>query len=79
MTSFTSKIDGAYPLMPRFFDDARGFFLKRNFAKLAIGADFLQNNHTRSAKNVLRRPVGAFAIYLINRVLTNHLLQFLHS
>jgi dTDP-4-dehydrorhamnose 3,5-epimerase-like enzyme len=79
MTSFTSKIDGAYPLMPRFFDDARGFFLKRNFAKLAIGADFLKNNHNLLAINVLRGSAGAFAIYLINKALTHNLLQFLHS
>ena len=40
------------------------FFQKKilrqtHFAKLMIGNEFLQNNHARSAKNVLRRSVGA--------------------
>lgn len=44
---------------PTVFGDARGFFLEsfnqRRFAALTgIDADFVQDNHSRSAKNVLR-------------------------
>jgi dTDP-4-dehydrorhamnose 3,5-epimerase len=45
-------------LEPRVFGDERGFFLeswnKRTFAELGITADFVQDNHSRSQKNVLR-------------------------
>jgi len=58
MTKYLTKIDGAYLLRPRVFGDARGFFLeswnKETFANLGIDADFVQDNHSRSAKNVLR-------------------------
>jgi dTDP-4-dehydrorhamnose 3,5-epimerase len=43
---------------PNVFGDSRGFFLesynKRAFAKIGIEADFVQDNHSKSAKNVLR-------------------------
>jgi dTDP-4-dehydrorhamnose 3,5-epimerase len=43
---------------PKVFGDARGFFYesynKRTLAPLGIDADFVQDNHSRSAKNVLR-------------------------
>lgn len=43
---------------PRVFGDARGFFLesweKRKFAAVGIGADFVQDNHSRSARHTLR-------------------------
>jgi dTDP-4-dehydrorhamnose 3,5-epimerase len=45
-------------LEPRIFGDDRGFFLeswnKRTFAELGITADFVQDNHSKSQKNVLR-------------------------
>lgn len=45
-------------LRPRVFGDARGFFLesynRKAFAGLGIDAEFVQDNHSRSAKNVLR-------------------------
>ena len=45
-------------LEPRVFGDARGFFLEswnaRAFAIAGIRAEFVQDNHSRSAKNVLR-------------------------
>jgi len=45
-------------LRPRVFGDARGFFLesynRKAFAELGIGAEFVQDNHSRSAKGVLR-------------------------
>jgi dTDP-4-dehydrorhamnose 3,5-epimerase len=43
---------------PQVFGDERGFFLesfnKRNFAAAGITGDFVQDNHSRSARHVLR-------------------------
>ena len=43
---------------PKVFGDARGFFYeswnKRTLAELGIDADFVQDNHSRSQKGVLR-------------------------
>lgn len=43
---------------PKVFGDERGFFFeswnKRSFAGLGIDADFVQDNHSKSQKNVLR-------------------------
>jgi dTDP-4-dehydrorhamnose 3,5-epimerase len=43
---------------PRVFGDARGFFFEswnaREFAKLGIDATFVQDNHSRSRRGVLR-------------------------
>ncbi|HET9351856.1 MAG TPA: dTDP-4-dehydrorhamnose 3,5-epimerase [Burkholderiales bacterium] len=40
------------------FGDARGFFMEtwnaREFARLGIAAEFVQDNHSRSSRNVLR-------------------------
>lgn len=55
-------IDTALPevkiVEPRVFGDARGFFLEswneRAFADCGIAASFVQDNHSRSARGVLR-------------------------
>ena len=43
---------------PKVFGDDRGFFLeswnRRSFAELGLDLDFVQDNHSRSAKGVLR-------------------------
>jgi dTDP-4-dehydrorhamnose 3,5-epimerase len=54
-----SDIPDVLILEPRVFGDERGFFFesynKRTFAEVAgIHADFVQDNHSRSAQNVLR-------------------------
>ena len=45
-------------LEPKVFGDARGFFFEswnqRTFAELGISATFVQDNHSKSQKNVLR-------------------------
>lgn len=45
-------------LEPRVFGDGRGFFLeswnRRLFAELGLPADFVQDNHSRSQRHVLR-------------------------
>ena len=58
MNRHSTKIDGAYRLQPKVFGDDRGFFLeswnRKKFAEIGIDEDFVQDNHSRSAKNVLR-------------------------
>ncbi|WP_420065410.1 dTDP-4-dehydrorhamnose 3,5-epimerase [Pectobacterium colocasium] len=54
-----SKIHGAKIIQPKVFGDARGFFLetfekKRYQQMLNIDLDFVQDNHSRSGKGVLR-------------------------
>jgi len=45
-------------LEPKVFGDDRGFFYeswnKRTFAEIGIDADFVQDNHSKSQRNVLR-------------------------
>jgi dTDP-4-dehydrorhamnose 3,5-epimerase len=45
-------------LAPEVYEDHRGFFMesynKRRFAKLGIDSDFVQDNHSRSTRGVLR-------------------------
>jgi dTDP-4-dehydrorhamnose 3,5-epimerase len=45
-------------LRPKVFGDARGFFFesynRKTFAELGIDAEFVQDNHSRSARGVLR-------------------------
>lgn len=54
-----TRIDGVKIIQPKVFGDARGFFLetfeKRRYQEmLDIELDFVQDNHSRSAKGVLR-------------------------
>lgn len=53
-----SSIDGVLIIEPTVFGDARGFFMetysRRDFLELGIDAEFVQDNHSRSAKGVLR-------------------------
>ncbi|RLM03739.1 dTDP-4-dehydrorhamnose 3,5-epimerase [Gibbsiella quercinecans] len=54
-----TKIDGVKIIQPKVFGDARGFFLetfekKRYQEMLNIDLDFVQDNHSRSSKGVLR-------------------------
>jgi len=54
-----SALEGVVLLEPRVFGDARGFFFEsfnaRVFRELTgVDADFVQDNHSRSARGVLR-------------------------
>jgi dTDP-4-dehydrorhamnose 3,5-epimerase len=53
-----TKIPDVAVLEPQVFGDARGFFLesynRKTFEALGLGRDFVQDNHSRSARNVLR-------------------------
>ena len=58
MQKLTTKIHGAFILKPKVFGDARGFFLeswnKTTFQDLVGDFNFVQDNHSRSSKHVLR-------------------------
>jgi len=53
-----TKIDGLIIIEPSVFTDDRGFFMetysKKVFAKNGIDVEFVQDNHSRSTKGVLR-------------------------
>ncbi len=54
----TTPLDGVLVLEPKVFGDSRGFFYEswnaRAFEAAGIPATFVQDNHSRSARNVLR-------------------------
>ncbi len=58
MTKSETSLPGVLLLEPRVFGDDRGFFLEsyneREFAELGIRERFVQDNHSYSARNVLR-------------------------
>ncbi len=58
ITLTPTALDGVVILEPRAFGDARGFFYesyrKDQLAALGLNIDFVQDNHSRSAKGVLR-------------------------
>ena len=51
-------IEGPLEIEPRVYGDERGFFMeswsRKVFAEIGIDHDFVQDNHSRSAKGVLR-------------------------
>jgi dTDP-4-dehydrorhamnose 3,5-epimerase len=53
-----TKIPEVLILEPKVFGDERGFFLEsynqRDFAEMGLQRNFVQDNHSRSARNVLR-------------------------
>ena len=54
-----TSLPGVFILSPKVFGDARGFFMEsfnqRNFSeKIGINLEFVQDNHSRSSKGVLR-------------------------
>src|SRR5579863_9887424 len=58
MTKLSTSLSGVFILEPRVFADDRGFFLEtyneRTFEDLGIVDRFVQDNHSRSRRNVLR-------------------------
>ncbi|MYM68945.1 dTDP-4-dehydrorhamnose 3,5-epimerase [Pseudoduganella sp. FT55W] len=59
MNVITTPLEGLLVLEPRVFGDDRGFFFEsfnaKRFAELTgVTAEFVQDNHSRSAKGVLR-------------------------
>ncbi|NRR31600.1 dTDP-4-dehydrorhamnose 3,5-epimerase [Oxalobacteraceae bacterium] len=59
MNVITTPLEGLLLIEPKVFGDERGFFYEsfnaRRFAELTgVQTEFLQDNHSRSARNVLR-------------------------
>ena len=58
MELIETGIDGAAVIKPRVFGDERGFFLEtwneRAFREAGLALEFVQDNHSRSARGVLR-------------------------
>ncbi len=58
MKLIDTDIPGVYLLEPKVFRDERGFFFEsynqKTFSNLGIDKVFVQDNHSRSSKNVLR-------------------------
>ena len=58
MKLITCELDGPLIIEPQIFGDDRGFFLESwnasTFSKIGIKSDFVQDNHSRSQKGVLR-------------------------
>ena len=58
MRALPTSIPDGLVVEPRVFEDARGFFFeswnRRAFAEAGIAADFVQDNHSRSRRGVLR-------------------------
>ncbi|OIO36629.1 MAG: dTDP-4-dehydrorhamnose 3,5-epimerase [Candidatus Omnitrophica bacterium CG1_02_46_14] len=58
MNVITSKLDGILIIEPKVFGDNRGFFMESynhaKFAEIGIDLTFVQDNHSRSARGVVR-------------------------
>ncbi|OOC44209.1 dTDP-4-dehydrorhamnose 3,5-epimerase [Thermosipho sp. 1074] len=54
----STPIEGLYIIEPTVFGDTRGFFMeswnKKEFSEIGLDIDFVQDNHSRSKKGVLR-------------------------
>ena len=58
MQVIDEPLAGVKLLAPKVFEDGRGFFMesysRRRFAEIGIAHDFVQDNHSRSTRGVLR-------------------------
>ena len=58
MEIITTALPDVLVLEPRVFGDARGFFFEswnqREFARLGLPVEFVQDNHSKSARGILR-------------------------
>lgn len=58
MNVIETSLPGVLLLEPKVFGDARGFFMeswnRQTFSALGLDVDFVQDNHSRSARGVLR-------------------------
>ena len=74
MQAVRTTIDGVLVLEPRVFGDARGFFYE-SYNRQAFAAatgldiDFVQDNHSKSARNVLRGLALRIADIALDRAL----------
>ncbi len=53
-----TPLEGVYLITPKVFGDPRGFFMEtwnaRAFAEAGLGINFVQDNHSRSSRGILR-------------------------
>lgn len=58
MEFLKTEIDGVYILKPKVFEDNRGYFFesfsKREFDRVIPGVEFVQDNQSKSSRNVMR-------------------------
>jgi dTDP-4-dehydrorhamnose 3,5-epimerase len=58
MRIIPTELPGVLLIEPKVFGDARGFFMeswnRKTFQDIGLDLDFVQDNHSRSAKGVLR-------------------------
>lgn len=58
MNFIKTKIEGVYVIEPKVFGDSRGFFMETynedDFKKAGLNYSFVQDNHSKSHKGVLR-------------------------
>ena len=58
MRRLDTDLPGVFMIEPKVFGDARGFFMesynRRAMAELGVDGEFVQDNHSRSARGVLR-------------------------
>jgi dTDP-4-dehydrorhamnose 3,5-epimerase len=58
MELIPTRIEGVHIVEPKVYGDDRGFFMeswnRRTFAGLGLDLDFVQDNHSRSSRGVLR-------------------------
>lgn len=58
MTVTPTELEGVFVIQPEWFEDERGFFFesysKRRWEQHGLSLDFVQDNHSRSTKGVLR-------------------------
>ena len=58
MRRLDTDLPGVFLIEPKVFGDARGFFMesynRRAMAELGVDGEFVQDNHSRSARGVLR-------------------------
>jgi dTDP-4-dehydrorhamnose 3,5-epimerase len=80
MKKIETTLAGVFLLEPRVFGDDRGFFLEsyneRTFADLGIREHFVQDNHSYSARNVVRglhyqigEPQGKLVRVIVGEIL----------
>jgi dTDP-4-dehydrorhamnose 3,5-epimerase len=80
MKTIETSLPGALLLEPRVFGDERGFFLEsynqRTFAEFGIAEPFVQDNHSCSARNVvrglhyqIRQPQGKLIRVIVGEIL----------
>lgn len=75
MIKESTNINGCYVLTPKVFGDDRGYFFesynKKEFEKIGINDNFIQDNESLSAKNILRGlhyQIGDSAMSKLRRV-----------